>query len=255
MSAMKFLVLALALALPAECWGAFSIPYPNLQSGTASLEKLNANAAAVQSVIGVNTFETTDYLTTDATLTDNLRALDAQVAVNTSDLAAMAFRIPGWASDELYPVTNAYVGDSTIAYWPVTQFPGDTDSAIWFTFRPTKTGYDYKLALEGFMSTAVASSAISMNISVYAIPVPASGVTGTVQPDASGYDGEDEISVPDTKEIRVTHTGTNLKIPSTVLSEANMQVLVKLWRNVGGVSSNHTGAFCLSDIYLTPVLP
>ena len=231
---------------PPPAKATFSIPYPRFQAeNAANPDEVNSNFAAIENVIGPNTYSTSTYITTDATITDNLRALDARMRTSANLIANLSDPITEIQADRVTPVSNGWVSDLQ-----VIKFGPSADSAIWFSFRNLRTGYDYKLRLEGCMDSADASKQISMNIEYYVV-----AASGDVTPAAATGTGEDEISVPSTAETKITHTGKNLVIPYAHLTSANEQILVKLWRDVDGTASNHTGNFCLTNLYLTQADP
>ncbi len=227
--------------LPTIPVGAFAVPYSDFQAGTvADPDEVDANNAAIAAVIGNNNLDSSNYLTTDDTITNSLLNLDSQIKSNADAIASLSTPVVDWTADRSIPVSNDFVGN-----WPVICFDGSSDTAVWFTFRNPRAGYDYKLKLEGMMDTAEASKAISMNIEYYVV-----AANGDMTPAAATGSGEDEITTPDDAEERLSHSGVNLKIAGGYLSEANMVILVKLWRDVDGTASNHGGRFCLVNAYL-----
>jgi hypothetical protein len=242
----KILIAMLAVLLVASpVYAAFSVPYDDFQSGTvADPDQVDANFAAIIANMGTGDYTNDYYVTDGASLSENIDALDAQVRANADAIDSFSFIVTDFFSDTTDPVVNDQVSN-----WPVIKFSGDSDSAVWFTFANPKTGYDYKLKLDGFMDTANTVDSISMNIAYYVI-----ASNGDMSPASTTGTGEDEIALDVTAEQRITHTGTNLKIPYSDFSETNQAILVKLWRDIDGVGSNADGEyFCLTRVTWVPV--
>jgi hypothetical protein len=222
---------------------AFTIPYDDFQSGaTADPDEVDADFAAILNNMGTGEYTDNNYVTDDASLTANIDALDKQIKINTDAIDAITLDVFDWTSDTTDPVENdLYSG------WPVIKFPGASDSAVWFTFQNPKTGYHYKLRIEGFLSGDNTTDAISFNMSYSAV-----AADGDSTPAAVTATGEDELSLDYTQDQRITHTGTNLKISSSNLTESNMLIRCKFWRDVDGASSNASQDFYLVRAVFVP---
>jgi len=143
--------------------------------------------------------------------------------------------ITQYTPDSTNPPTNTNIG-----VLRAISFSGSSDNITFAQFTTTNsinTNSDINFEIMYSMSSSESSKSVSFNADIY---IFSDGDSPTKSADVTGL--EDEISVPNdqtTDKIALT----NIKVPTAQLSGIGQNIVVKLWRDINGVTSNHTGNF------------
>lgn len=151
------------------------------------------------------------------------------------DITEYSQEITQFTMDQTDPPANEQVG-----VLQTISFSGSNDNILWAQFTTTSflsDSTDIKFEIAYTMSTSESSKQVSLNADVY---IFSDGDDPTKSADVSGQ--EDEISTPSDTQIDLVQLN-NIKVPAAQLSGTGQTIIMKIWRDVDGVTSNHTGDF------------
>lgn len=145
----------------------FQIPYDNFQADTvAQPDELDANFAAIETVIGANTFTEQNYVTDDASNTANLDSLDRQLKTY-STLVLKPRPVTSWSpftSDAVTPVSTR------LGPFLASTFAYANRLRLGFQEPVLAAGLAHRLMLDVAMSTTSAAN-ITLNMAYKVVPM------------------------------------------------------------------------------------
>lgn len=201
-----------------------------IMKGKMILEKLSSNPVHTSDDEGrmlYNTAEETIYYATST----GYQTIATQA---TSASGATEINLDVWHPDsekDGVHTGNLWNSTSTIGFSPFE------DGAIWTDFRMRDNwlnSRDVLFKLDYAMSSTD-TGLVSLNANIWVV-----GDGDKLDEDNPTVTSEDEIDPPSTN-TRDLLALTNMKIDATDITTTDSNIVVKLWRDVDGVSENHDG--------------
>lgn len=153
-----------------------------------------------------------------------------------------------WSRDSNHnPTTSDFVVDPSNSNirWPVEVMPSAATSDLYTEFAPGKTGYDYKLEIDGFMDTSE-SADVLFNLNYLVV-----SSTGDITP--GSWTASVSAAYTVTGGInRFKTISSTLVIDSADITDSNDIILINFSRLGGNVNDTHGGNFNFLDVKLVP---